>query len=328
MHGIGVDSHGRSGGLALLWDKSVCCVLRSFSQYHIDVNVHADDDSSPWRFTEFYGEPDTSKRKSSWNLLASLVAQSPRAWLVGGYFNEILKQSEKQGGFPRPIWQMRDFRLALDKAGLFDLGCEDGVFTWSNRQEVPHTILERLDRVCGNDNWKAKFLHTQSRGIVLSGLPLTISSKRNIEACRLKLTASKRVECGSIKRDIESIEKQIGHLRRQPITAESRQEENNLKAELEDLYQAEEILWKQRAKSHWLKEEDRNTGFFHAYASKTFNRNQIRRLKNSEGQWLDKKQDIAQHISSYFEGSFGRPNPHSMTWIVEWKHYLVKSTQT
>ncbi|KAL0327976.1 UNVERIFIED_CONTAM: hypothetical protein Scaly_2230200 [Sesamum calycinum] len=53
-------------------------------------------------------------------------------------------------------------------------------------------------------------------------------------------------------------------------------------------------------KSHWLKEGDRNTGFFHAYANKIFNRNQIKRIKNSEGRWLDKKQDIAQYISNYF----------------------------
>ncbi|KAL0327977.1 UNVERIFIED_CONTAM: hypothetical protein Scaly_2230300 [Sesamum calycinum] len=61
MHGVGVDSHGRSGGLALFWDKSVSCVLRSFSRHHIDVTVQAYDDSSPWHFTDFYGEPNTSK---------------------------------------------------------------------------------------------------------------------------------------------------------------------------------------------------------------------------------------------------------------------------
>ncbi|KAL0347230.1 UNVERIFIED_CONTAM: hypothetical protein Scaly_1739000 [Sesamum calycinum] len=79
MHGVGVDSRGRSGGLALFWDKSVSCVLRSFSLHHIDVIVQADDDSSPWRFTGFYGEPNTSKRKSSWELLTSFAAQSPCA---------------------------------------------------------------------------------------------------------------------------------------------------------------------------------------------------------------------------------------------------------
>ncbi|KAL0347229.1 UNVERIFIED_CONTAM: hypothetical protein Scaly_1738900 [Sesamum calycinum] len=113
---------------------------------------------------------------------------------------------------------MREFRLALDNAGLFDLGCSDGVFTWCDRQEAPHTILERLDRVCGNDNWQLQFPHTQ----------------RNIEACRSKLLAKKSISCGWIKRDNGKIEKKIEHLRKQTITLETRTIENNLKAELED----------------------------------------------------------------------------------------------
>ncbi|KAL0291007.1 UNVERIFIED_CONTAM: hypothetical protein Scaly_2542500 [Sesamum calycinum] len=99
MQGFGVDSHGRRGGLTLFWDKSVSCVLRSFSRHHIDVTVTVDDDTSPWCFTTFYGEPDISKRKYSWELLASLACQSPRAWLVCGDFNEILEQSENREAF-------------------------------------------------------------------------------------------------------------------------------------------------------------------------------------------------------------------------------------
>ncbi|KAL0385692.1 UNVERIFIED_CONTAM: hypothetical protein Sradi_2963500 [Sesamum radiatum] len=53
MHSFGVDCHGRSGGLALFWDKSVACTLRNFSSHYIDVTVDFEDGSSPWRFTGF-----------------------------------------------------------------------------------------------------------------------------------------------------------------------------------------------------------------------------------------------------------------------------------
>lgn len=43
-------------------------------------------------------------------------------WCVLGDFNEIVTQDEKLGGKPRPKKQMEDFRLALDRNGLVDLG--------------------------------------------------------------------------------------------------------------------------------------------------------------------------------------------------------------
>ncbi|KAL0387846.1 UNVERIFIED_CONTAM: hypothetical protein Sradi_2666400 [Sesamum radiatum] len=97
MNGIGFDCEGRSGGLALLWDKSISCTLRSFSKNHIDVTVMTDDISPTWRFTGFYGDTDITKRKLSWELLKQLSLQSNREWLVAGDFNEILMQSEKFG---------------------------------------------------------------------------------------------------------------------------------------------------------------------------------------------------------------------------------------
>ncbi|KAL0458750.1 UNVERIFIED_CONTAM: hypothetical protein Slati_0502200 [Sesamum latifolium] len=104
MYGFCVSSKGRSGGLAILWVKSVSVQLQSFSHNHVDTSVQLEECQDWWRFTGIYGESDNSKRGLTWNLLARLRAQSDRSWLCAGDFNEILDQSKKSGGPPRPNW--------------------------------------------------------------------------------------------------------------------------------------------------------------------------------------------------------------------------------
>ena len=60
--GMIVPSVRRSGGLALLWKESVVVDVQNFSPRHIDVVVSEDGGNKIWRFTGFYGNPETSKR--------------------------------------------------------------------------------------------------------------------------------------------------------------------------------------------------------------------------------------------------------------------------
>ncbi|KAL0405499.1 UNVERIFIED_CONTAM: putative mitochondrial protein [Sesamum latifolium] len=50
-----------------------------------------------WRFTGIYGQPDAARHEETWRLLRKLSQLSPRPWLCGGDFNEILCQTEKTG---------------------------------------------------------------------------------------------------------------------------------------------------------------------------------------------------------------------------------------
>ncbi|KAL0343067.1 UNVERIFIED_CONTAM: hypothetical protein Sangu_1194100 [Sesamum angustifolium] len=157
--GLCVPSRGKSGGLALLWPKQVN-VLQSFSHHHIDVSVQLVDSPFWWRFTGLYGEPDTGQREITWKFLSRLHDQSRRAWLCAGDFNEILDQSEKLGGPPRPTWQIQKFREALEQCELVDLGFAGTPFKWCNRHSEPNTVYERLDRACANLGWSQLFPDT------------------------------------------------------------------------------------------------------------------------------------------------------------------------
>ncbi|KAL0303362.1 UNVERIFIED_CONTAM: hypothetical protein Sradi_6204300 [Sesamum radiatum] len=153
MYGLAVNSIGRSRGLALLWKKSINVVIQSYSTRHIDASVQSDTDAPTWRFSGIYGEPETTQRKKTQNLLNRLKAQSIQPWLCMGDFNEILDNSEKEGVNICPFWQIRDFGTALDTNGLFGIGYSGYPFTWCNGQESPNTIRERLDRACADDKW-------------------------------------------------------------------------------------------------------------------------------------------------------------------------------
>lgn len=57
----------------------------------------------------------------------------------------------------------------------------------------------------------------------------------------------------------------------------------SVRKDLDELLDREEAMWKQRAKTQWLKEGDRNTQFFHAQAFKRAKRNEIRGLRDHSG---------------------------------------------
>ncbi|KAL0375753.1 UNVERIFIED_CONTAM: hypothetical protein Scaly_0692900 [Sesamum calycinum] len=78
---------------------------------------------------------------------------------------------------------------------------------------------------------------------------------------------------------------------------------------MEQLLTEEEVYWKQRGKIHWLWEGDGNTSFFHNKISTRRRTNAITRIKNGEGQWLDRTEDIWNHIETYFRDIFRSRSP-------------------
>ena len=64
IQGIIVPSDGKNGGLGKLWREEVDVCFKSCSHSYIDVAVHDEGRGGPWRTTDFYGHPNTSKRQS------------------------------------------------------------------------------------------------------------------------------------------------------------------------------------------------------------------------------------------------------------------------
>ena len=72
-----MPSEGRSGGLALLWKPKTYVNIKGYSKWYIDAEVVCRNVQGCWRFTSFYGQPDTSKMGKKlgkfWKLLAITI---------------------------------------------------------------------------------------------------------------------------------------------------------------------------------------------------------------------------------------------------------------
>ena len=70
----------RGGGIVIFWKKDVDFSLGTFSPNHIAgiLNKGKEDE---WRFTGFYGEPETQNHHLSWTCLRRLKNRNSIPWL-------------------------------------------------------------------------------------------------------------------------------------------------------------------------------------------------------------------------------------------------------
>ena len=74
--------------------------------------------------------------------------------------------------------------------------------------------------------------------------------------------------------------------------------------QLDDLLLKQELYWAQCSCLSWLKFGDKNTKFFHFKASQWRQRNFIQGIKNFEGVWVDKIEDVVEVAVQYIENIF------------------------
>ncbi|KEH43724.1 endonuclease/exonuclease/phosphatase family protein [Medicago truncatula] len=106
-----------------------------------------------WSLTGFYGYPNGSRRRASWDLLCHLSSQSMLPWCIFGDFNDIMDASEKRGRNIRSNWLINGFRQAVLDFGLSDVPIEGYPFTWFKSLGTPRAVEERLDRALATTAW-------------------------------------------------------------------------------------------------------------------------------------------------------------------------------
>lgn len=151
-----VEAQGRSGGLALLWKETDQVNLISLSHHHIDVEVCISG-TQTWRLTGFYGEPNRSQRKKTWELLRNLARDSNLPWCIIGDMNNIVSQIDKKGGALYPQWLLDGFNEVLAETGLKDLELYGHQYTWEKGRNTSTWLKIRLDRAMATNHWCTLF---------------------------------------------------------------------------------------------------------------------------------------------------------------------------
>ena len=90
-----------------------------------------------------------------------------------------------------------------------------------------------------------------------------------------------------------------------------------LKQELAGLVVKEEKLWHQRFKTHWMKEGDKNSKYFHHRASQRYRRNRILGLRNSRGEMCMGDDTVAGLLEEFYKELFKTSNSCNMEKVVQ-----------
>ncbi|CAB4283737.1 unnamed protein product [Prunus armeniaca] len=212
--------------------------------------------------------------------------------LVMGDFNDI-EAAEKDGGHPRTVQSMDDFRGFVTTSNLLDLGYEGCPFTWRNRRD-DGGIQGRLDRGLANDHWlrvypEVHVVHRVAEGsnhVMLLLYTLHTSRRR---ASRFIFNP----RWSALEKFHDLVKEQwrrgfVGLGVREYDDNKVRRLEVDLKKEL----QKEEEYWKLKSRVQWLCEGEKSTKFFHSKVLVQRRVNRLLGLEDPSGVWHAKAADI------------------------------------
>ncbi|XP_060177942.1 uncharacterized protein LOC132607882 [Lycium barbarum] len=97
-----------------------------------------------------YAKCDRQEKEELWEDMVALANQQDLPWIIGGDFNVIVSEEEKQGGLPVTFNETLDFSTCIQSCGLIDVGFTGSKFTWCNGRTEEDCIFKRLDRILVN----------------------------------------------------------------------------------------------------------------------------------------------------------------------------------
>lgn len=96
------------------------CNVVEYDKNHIDVHV-TNIINSVWRLTGFYGFPERSRRKDSWEMIKMLSRRSSLPCCLLGDCNDMLCEEDKKGAHKHPRYLLDGFKNTIEECGLIEL---------------------------------------------------------------------------------------------------------------------------------------------------------------------------------------------------------------
>ncbi|KAL6314020.1 hypothetical protein AAG906_011754 [Vitis piasezkii] len=319
-----LDADGAAGGLLICWDKrSMEVVEWEEGQYSLSCRFKNVEDGAVWVFTGVYGPFTKEAREGMWEELGAVRGIWEEPWCIGGDFNSTLYQGERsrQG---RITSNMRRFAHIIDELGWLDrfLVTPSWLDNFSGviQRRLPRPVSDHFPILLegGGVRRGPSPFRFENMWLKVEGfLDLIRCWWREIE---VRGTASYRLAAKTkeLKQKLKVWNREVfGHLEDNKRAAlqqvdywdgvESERslslEETELKKEAKESYQKwvmlEESHWRQLSREVWLKEGDKNTGFFHRMANAHRNNNTVDRVK-IDGVWLEEDQEVREGIANAF----------------------------
>uniref|UniRef100_A0A803QR81 Reverse transcriptase domain-containing protein n=1 Tax=Cannabis sativa TaxID=3483 RepID=A0A803QR81_CANSA len=131
-----------------------------------------------------------------------------------------------------------------------------------------------------------------------------------LKQCLMHLTKWKKSLGPSISSKIREIQYNLKQVQNCAYPTDSQlQRGRQLELELDNLLYKEEEYWKQRSRVQWLRLGDKNTRYFHHFASSRRAKNKITSLLCPDGSLVTDTEALVRTIEHYFEQLFTSQNP-------------------
>lgn len=128
-----------------------------FDNNHMDVHI-ASNNTVSWRLTGFYGFPERSRRRDSWEFIKILAMKSNLPWVLVGDFNDMVSEADKKGNNKHPYYLLDGFKKTIEECELIELELTGGKYTWEKSRGTKDWIRERIDRAFASAAWWQLFL--------------------------------------------------------------------------------------------------------------------------------------------------------------------------
>uniref|UniRef100_A0A2N9I4S0 Reverse transcriptase zinc-binding domain-containing protein n=1 Tax=Fagus sylvatica TaxID=28930 RepID=A0A2N9I4S0_FAGSY len=146
---------------------------------------------------------------------------------------------------------------------------------------------------------------------------------QKIKECRVRLLQWNRTRGSGRTKSIQDKRAMLQQCEENMDIDQNRETANLLRKELNALLEEEEAYWQQRSRVGWLKEGDKNTKFFHAYANQRRRTNEIIMLRDEQGEQITGDEGIEQVSTGYFRNLFTTSNPSSIDSVVNSVNQVV-----
>jgi exonuclease III len=161
-------ANGRSGGLLVGFDGDVFDVReKEMGDFMIKILVVHKENGFIWNFINVYGAAQNDQKQKFLSELSSFCSKCNHPMLVGGDFNILRKEIDKNKPGGTNKWSSL-FNYIIDFHNLLELNLNDRLYTWSNNRDPP--TFEKLDMFLASPEWDLHY-----KNVSVSGLSRTFS---------------------------------------------------------------------------------------------------------------------------------------------------------
>ena len=147
--------HGRSGGMLLGFNNATLAVQDVVSvDFCVKLHLRSKVDGFRWALVVVYGAAQDNKKPEFLAELVRICEGVTVPLLVGGDFNIIRRQNEKNNDNFNARWPTI-FNAIIESLNLKDLRLSGRQYTWTSRRDTP--TLEQLDRYLASVDWEQKY---------------------------------------------------------------------------------------------------------------------------------------------------------------------------